>query len=261
MNQITNLVSETKALLAHTYGDGQDMKSTHPLEGMSCGSCVMKITNRLLEHPDIIAAEVTLQPPQATITSRKALAEDELNTWLQPLGHYRVKATVAEPSLPAADATTYRPLILLLIYLFAVTAAAMVASGGWSTALAMRLFMGGFFIAFSFFKLLDPRGFADAYRGYDLIARAVPAYGFVYPFIELGLGLAYLANVAPMIVNGITLVVMAVSLAGVLRAVLSKRAIRCACLGTVFRLPMSTVTIIEDGLMVAMAAIALVLPH
>ena len=72
---------------------------------------------------------------------------------------------------------------------------------------------------------------------------------------------AYLANVAPMAVNSITLVVMAVSLAGVLRAVLSRRAIRCACLGTVFRLPMSTVTIIEDGLMLAMAALALVMPH
>ena len=89
----------------------------------------------------------------------------------------------------------------------------------------------------------------------------MPVYGFVYPFIELGLGLAYLANVAPMAVNSITLVVMAVSLAGVLRAVLSRRAIRCACLGTVFRLPMSTVTIIEDGLMLAMAALALVMPH
>lgn len=261
MNQIKNLIDDTKALIAHTYNVEPGLKSTHRLEGMSCGSCVTKITGRLLEHPEIIAAEVTLQPPQATITSRKALADDELNTWLQPLGHYRVKSTVIEPSLPAADATTYRPLILLLIYLLAVISAAMLATGSWSTALAMRLFMGGFFIAFSFFKLLDPRGFADAYRGYDLVARAVPVYGFVYPFIELGLGLAYLANVAPMAVNSITLVVMAVSLAGVLRAVLSRRAIRCACLGTVFRLPMSTVTIIEDGLMLGMAARALVLPH
>jgi hypothetical protein len=117
----------------------------------------------------------------------------------------------------------------------------------------MRLFMGGFFVAFSFFKMLDVRGFADAYRTYDLVAKRWPGYGFVYPFIEFGLGIAYLANLSPLIVNGITFAVMAVSLAGVLRAVLSKRAIRCACLGTVFQLPMSTVTIIEDGLMLVMA--------
>lgn len=228
---------------------------------MTCGNCVAQIEKRLGEHPGISSASVTLQPPEAKVDVEQILSDDELNAWLQPLGHYRVKPTVTDPPLPAADATTYRPLILLLIYLIAVTAAAMMATGGWSTQLAMRLFMGGFFIAFSFFKLLDPRGFADAYRGYDLVARAAPVYGFVYPYIELGLGLAYLAGVAPMAVNGITMVVMAISLAGVLRAVLSRRAIRCACLGTVFRLPMSTVTIIEDGLMLAMAALALVLPH
>ncbi len=237
------------------------MKQTFPITGMTCANCASKIEKRLAEHPHISSASVTLQPPEATVETQQMLSDEDLSTWLQPLGHYRVKSTVIEPSLPAADATTYRPLILLLTYLLAVAVAAMVASGSWSTALAMRLSMGGFFIAFSFFKLLDPRGFADAYRGYDIVARAVPAYGFVYPFIELGLGLAYIANAAPMLVNGITLVVMTVSLAGVLRAVLSKRAIHCACLGTVFRLPMSAVIIIEDGLMLAMAALALVLPH
>ena len=244
---------------------------TFPLTGLTCASCVEKVTTRLLRHTDITAATVTLSPPQAQISTRAPFSDDSLNEWLQPLGKYRVppSAPASSALAPAAPASaqpqinvkTYRPLLLLLAYLLLVIAAVSISYGTLDLPLAMRLFMGGFFVTFSFFKLLDPRGFADAYRGYDLVARAVPVYGFVYPFIELGLGLAYLANVAPMAVNSITLVVMAVSLAGVLRAVLSKRAIRCACLGTVFRLPMSTVTIIEDGLMLAMAALALVLPH
>ena len=48
------------------------------------------------------------------------------------------------------------------------------------------------------------------------------------------------------------LIVISVSITGVLQSVLNKRKIRCACLGTVFNLPMSTVTIIEDALMIAM---------
>ncbi|NCU04658.1 MAG: heavy-metal-associated domain-containing protein, partial [Chitinophagaceae bacterium] len=36
-------------------------------------------------------------------------------------------------------------------------------------------------------------------------------------------------------------------------SVLNKRKIRCACLGAVFNLPMSTITIIEDGLMIIMS--------
>ncbi|MFZ4768202.1 MAG: heavy-metal-associated domain-containing protein [Roseimicrobium sp.] len=230
-----------------------------PITGMTCGNCVAKVQQRLREHPDIASVTVTLQPPQAEVEAKRALSSDELNAWLAPLGHYRVaaKSVSQAVALPPKDATTYRPLIILLVYLLAVTTSVLVASGAWDPMLAMRVFMGGFFIAFSFFKMLDLRGFADAYCGYDLVAKAWPSYGFIYPFLEFGLGLAYLAHISPLVVNAITAVVMAISLAGVLRAVLSKRAIRCACLGSVFQLPMSTVTIIEDGLMLAMAVIML----
>lgn len=237
------------------------------LTGLSCTSCVEKVTSRLLRHPDITEAVVTLQPPQAAITTRNALSDEEMNEWLRPLAKYQVAASAtsaaspaAAPAPPAKSARTYRPLLILLGYLLLVIAAANVMQGRFDPALSMRLFMGGFFIAFSFFKMLDLRGFSDAYRSYDLVARALPAYGFVYPFIELSLGLAYLAHWQPVWVNAATALVMGLSLLGVLRAVLSGKAIRCACLGTVFNLPMSTVTIIEDGLMLVMALWALIHP-
>ncbi|WP_395734008.1 heavy-metal-associated domain-containing protein [Prosthecobacter sp.] len=237
------------------------------LTGLSCTSCVEKVTSRLLRHPDITEAVVTLQPPQAAITTRHALSDEEMNEWLRPLGKYQVAASAtsaaspaAAPAPPAKSARTYRPLLILVGYLLLVIAAANVMQGRFDPALSMRLFMGGFFIAFSFFKMLDLRGFSDAYRSYDLVAKALPAYGFVYPFIELSLGLAYLAHWQPVWVNAATALVMGVSLLGVLRAVLSGKAIRCACLGTVFNLPMSTVTIIEDGLMLVMALWALIHP-
>jgi hypothetical protein len=44
----------------------------------------------------------------------------------------------------------------------------------------------------------------------------------------------------------------------VILAVANKQKIRCACLGTGFNLPMTTVTIIEDLLMVAMSAYMLI---
>lgn len=234
---------------------------TFSITGMTCGNCVAKIQKRLGEHPEIQSATATLQPPQAVIHTSRTLNVDELNRWIEPLGHYRLSDNSPAPApvvpLPEPSATTYKPLLILLGYLVTVTAGGLFAAGGWDTMLAMRLFMGGFFIAFSFFKMLDLRGFSDAYRGYDLVAKAWPGYGYIYPFVEFGLGLAYIANISPWTVNLVTAVVMAVSLAGVLRAVLSKRTIRCACLGTVFQLPMSTVTIIEDGLMLAMAIIML----
>jgi len=62
----------------------------------------------------------------------------------------------------------------------------------------------------------------------------------------------------PALTNLLTLIVMGFSAIGVLRAVLGQQEIRCACLGTVFQLPMSTVTIIEDLGMAGMAGLMLI---
>ena len=113
--------------------------------------------------------------------------------------------------------------------------------------------MAGFFLVFSFFKLLDVAAFANAYQSYDIIASKFKIYGYVYPFIELLLGFAYLFFYDYTITNSITAIIMFVSIIGVIRSVLSKSEIQCACLGTVFNLPMSYVTIIEDAIMLIMA--------
>ncbi len=152
---------------------------------------------------------------------------------------------------------TYKPLIIIFLFIAGVSTITSVSDGvldgmGW-----MNNFMAGFFIVFAFFKMLDLRGFADSYAMYDLLAKRVKAYGYVYPFIELGLGIAYLTSFFPAFTYIATIVIMGFSSIGVIQSVLNKSKIRCACLGSVFNLPMSTVTIIEDLLMVAMAAVML----
>ena len=47
----------------------------------------------------------------------------------------------------------------------------------------MRFFMAGFFLVFSFFKLLDINAFADAYSRYDLLAMRWRGWGLIYPFV------------------------------------------------------------------------------
>jgi len=72
--------------------------------------------------------------------------------------------------------------------------------------------------------------------------------------VELALGVAYRLGFALMVTNIITLVVMLIGAVGVLKALLDKRRIRCACLGTALNLPMTKVTLVEDLTMAAMAA-------
>jgi hypothetical protein len=78
----------------------------------------------------------------------------------------------------------------------------------------MANFMGGFFVAFSFFKFLNLQGFVDAYQTYDVLSRRIRAYGYVYPFLELGLGVAYLLGLAPVATNAVTLAVMLFGIVG-----------------------------------------------
>ena len=118
--------------------------------------------------------------------------------------------------------------------------------------------MAGFFLVFSFFKVMNLKGFAEGYRSYDVVAKAIPAYGFIYPFIELGLGIAFLTQWQPLATNIATLIVMGVSAIGVVQSLLRKSTFQCACLGTVIKLPLSKVTLFEDLLMVLMSIIMIV---
>ena len=245
---------------------------------LRCGSCVNTLRPHLDGQPGVDRWEVDLASPDKPLTvygdaPAEAVKAAVARGGYQVLGEIEAAPPAPQPPPPVAVApqpppepqpssdaptpTTYYPLLLLGGFLVVVVALAEVRVGSFDWGRAMGNFMGAFFLTFSFFKLLDLRGFADAYRGYDVVARRVPAYGYVYPFVELLLGAAYVTAFQPLATNLVTLVVMAVSSVGVLQSVLNKRAIRCACLGTVFNLPMSTVTLVEDGLMVAMAAAAL----
>lgn len=79
-----------------------------------------------------------------------------------------------------------------------------------------------------------------------------------YPWLEVALGLMFLLGWFPLLANSITLAIMLIGLFGVVAAVRRKQAIQCACLGTVFNLPMSSVTIIENSIMALMAAAMIV---
>jgi hypothetical protein len=92
-----------------------------------------------------------------------------------------------------------------------------------SVSLWMRNFMAGFFIVFSFFKLLNIKGFADSYKMYDVIAGRWYSWGYIYPFVELILGIMYFLDLTPRIANITTIVVLGVSSIGVIKSNLDKR--------------------------------------
>jgi hypothetical protein len=152
----------------------------------------------------------------------------------------------------------YLPLIVIVVLTMAAAAARSAALGQWNAMEWMHDFMGFFLVVFSMFKFFDMPGFADGFQMYDLLAKPFRPYAFVYPFIELGLGLAYLARWNPVVTYSVTIGVMLWGAAGVLLALKKGLDINCACMGTVLKVPLSTVALVEDLGMAAMAGVMLV---
>lgn len=237
------------------------MTHTYKITGMTCEACQAKVQKVLQSIPGISAVNINLQAGEAEISMDKHVPTSELQRALEPYPNYQlaekkenIPHIMEEETKPWLE--TYKPVLLIFAFITGVTLLAQLPAFNWM--LWMNDFMAGFFLVFSFFKLLNLQGFADSYATYDIIARRWRGYGFLYAFIELGLGLAYLTGFNPLITNIVAFTVMSISLIGVLQSLINKRKIRCACLGDVFNLPMSTITVMEDVLMIVMSGIMLV---
>jgi copper chaperone CopZ len=246
-------------------------QSTFFITGLTCKKCAAKVKTALAEQN--IIAEISDDLTKISLNTNQ-INTISLNEALKKVGNYIIGESVLMPQTAGINVnsptktvknsansdqsvgffTTYKPLILVFAYILLVSLVIEIAAGAFQLHRFMPNFMAGFFLVFSFFKLLDLAGFARSYAMYDVLAKRFPIYGYIYPFIELALAAAYLLAPSHALTSTLTLIVMLVSLIGVVQAVLSRQKIQCACLGTGFNLPMSTVTIIEDVLMAGMAA-------
>lgn len=234
---------------------------------MHCQSCEKKVQQALAGLPGVNLAEVSLAKAAAMIDSSRHIPLSELSTAVKPMGNYQIAPMAIDPVCEVGELsttspywlTTYKPLLIIAAFIVGGMILIAQRSGNWQAMALMNSFMGLFFVVFSFFKLLDVAGFARAYSSYDVIAARWPNYGYIYPWLELALGIGYLLDRWPFALNLATAILMAVSIVGVLNAVARKQNIQCGCLGTVFKLPMSVVTIVEDALMGGMAVASLLL--
>ena len=220
--------------------------------GMTCGSCVAKIEHALEGPSGVEHVHVDLQQGTVMVSGGAALSRRDLEVAIRSAGFAVDGNTSSKDAETKVEASSFTPLLVAV----SLIGLGSLASGGVDGFMAK--FMGGFFLVFGGLKLLDLGGFASAYAKYDLLAAKLPAYGWVYPFVEVSLGLAYLATPEWTGLHAITFLLMTFSALGVIRALRRGEQLTCACMGTAFNLPMTTVTIVEDLGMAAMAGAMLV---
>ena len=239
------------------------MKQTFNIDGMTCNNCKASVEKYLNDLPHISHVSIDLAKGEAEITMDKHLAAEVLQNALpekftvsKKEGEHELTSTNApEVSQEKSKLQQLKPLLLILLYISA--AGVLLHYKDWSWSEFMLDFMGLFYIVFAFFKMLDLKGFPESFKMYDPLAKRLPIYGWMYPFIETALGLMFLMRFKVNIALIMTLVVLGITTIGVTKTLMDKKSIRCACLGTALKLPMTEATLIENSIMIAMAALML----
>lgn len=165
------------------------------------------------------------------------------------------KMKIIKPKRPLKD---FLP-IIIIFSLIAIFTTLMTVFVHTELEFGMRMMMGSFFAVFGFFKIINLKAFADAYSTYDIVAMKSRTYAFVYPFFEILIAILYLSNNGGIYRDVFTFLLMAVSTIGVVKKLRAKEEIPCACLGMVFKLPMTWITLTEDLLMMVEAFIMIIL--
>ena len=241
------------------------------ISGMTCEACEYKIQHIFSQIPNVKSVVAKHFNDSVTIESDHKISQETILDILKPHSKYGLMANPTanldrqsglNDSTSGTQSNQYFPLFLIAGFITVVSFATsfygdIYAFEYFELKTFLHNFMTGFFLVFSFFKLLNVKAFAESFQMYDLLAAKLPFYGKIYPFIELSLGLLCLIHFQLNYVYLADIIIMGFGALGVIQSVVDKRKIKCACLGTVFNLPMSTVTIIENSLMVLIGIILL----
>lgn len=241
------------------------MKHTYNIEGMTCGGCMASVEKYLSNVAHITSVTANLEKREAEVTmsnhvDTKTLQEALPKKYtLTEKKNKNVFASAQNSSFEVEEEKSklqrLQPLLLILFYIAA--ASNLLHLNAWNLNDVMLDFMGLFFIVFSFFKMLDLKNFPDSFKMYDPLAKRLTIYAWIYPFIETALGIMFLMRYGVNIALIVTLIILGITTIGVTKTLLDKKSIRCACLGTALKLPMTEATFIENAIMIVMAIVML----
>ena len=219
---------------------------------MHCTACVNKIQTALSSVEGVYKVDVDLVSKSATITGTA-----HPDVLIQAVKDVDYESTIFDSSQENPKTETVSQIQdlfpLFLIFFYITVFSIIINRTNFQLDSFMYDFMGLFYIVFSFFKFLDYKNFPSSFSMYDPIAKTFPFYGWMYPFIETILGLLFLLRIQLFISLCVTITILGITTVGVIRSLMNKSNIQCACLGTALKLPMTKATFIENFIMIIMA--------
>ena len=137
---------------------------------MTCNNCKGSVEKKLgeLEHVTNVSinfekseAEVTMNQHIETETLKNALPEKYTLSERQEQNVFSSSTIAAETDEKKSKLQQLKPLLLIIFYI--ATTSVLLHYKNWIWSAFMLDFMGLFFIVFSFFKMLDLKGFPESF--------------------------------------------------------------------------------------------------
>ena len=231
----------------------------YKISGMTCSSCKASVENSLNLLDQVRSSNADIRLGELTLILNKDIDLKSLQNSI-PKKYFinkeisssdRLSEIKSDSSNKKSKLEQLKPLFLILFYI--TSASILLNFRDWNWNNFMLDFMGLFFISFSFFKMLDLEGFSKSFKMYDPLAKKVSFYGISYPFIETALGLMFLMKIEVFSALILSIFVLGLTTIGVIKILISKKSIQCACLGSVLKLPMTEATFIENAIMIFMS--------
>tara|TARA_B100000902_G_scaffold203117_1_gene193670 strand:+ start:140 stop:850 length:711 start_codon:yes stop_codon:yes gene_type:complete len=229
------------------------MKEVYKVRGMTCEGCANSIKETLESNEFISSANISLQDENINIVSDKNFTLIELNSLIDNLGEYKIYEEKLASKI-IEYFSSKKTLLLALLLVLISSLSLQVEKDSFDLNEWMISYMGIFFLLFSFLKLIDVRGFSGSFKKYDLISKIIPSFAITYPFVELFLALAFLSGYLLFASYIMTIIFMASQFFGVFISLQKKEVIKCACMGSSISIDISTLTLIENLVMILMSS-------
>lgn len=177
------------------------------------------------------------------------------------IGGYEDLRNIFNKGEAGQTGVTYTPVIAIFSVAILLTLAFQhVVSADFISTRTLMLFIAFSMTLLAVQKLQDLYSFTNSFITYDLIAMKWLRYGYIYPFVELYVGIGMVAQLPVLAVAPFSLFIGTVGAISVYKAVyLDKRELRCACVGGDSNVPLGFVSLSENLFMIVGALIMLLL--
>ncbi|NCG35144.1 MAG: hypothetical protein GWO78_04005 [Dehalococcoidales bacterium] len=232
-----------------------NIKNTYKVQGMTCDDCVQTIKTKLELENEITEVNISLSESKLTVISNKNYEPEDLNKIIKNVVNYYIennKSNKYKQDKLTDYIKTYKPILLALFFVVLLAVISSIERS-FSYKEFFRLYMGYFFIIFSFLKLQNIKQFALSFSKYDPISQKFFNFGIIYPFLELLLGILFILNFLGLTINILTIIIFIPQTIGVIIKLKNNEKISCACVGTSTEIPISNLTILENIIMCLMA--------